>query len=716
MNEQIRILIVEDEEMNIDMLSRRLRKAGYEVATAMNGIEALEVIAQRPIDMVLLDQMMPGMSGLQVLDQLRSNPLTHDLPVIMVTALADGASVAEALDRGADDYVTKPLDFKIALARIRALASRHQDRRQQQKREERYQLAMLSGGNIIIDCDLLNDLVYYSPEWYQMLGYEPDGRQHTREECISRVHPADLPSLMESMQGCVHPVQVVGDPSRTQYNFSAEFRLRHQNGSYRWVTLKGTTVVNAEGKMTRQIAFLNDITEKKTRDAATGLPNLIQLEQEYENAKATHVSFSLLLFEIERFKLIEESLGPDGRDTFVQQVCRRAQSALSEYKKLAGELPPDLRLARVGNDEFVLWSAPGISLESTTELAAFLVHAMRQDFAVDGRAMVCSIRLGLVENCGESTTLQEMIHDARTAVYAARLQGNTAWKVFDPSMRELHEDRLQLEFDLRVALPRKEFEVYYQSRVELKTGRICGFEALIRWNHPVRGIVPPTQFIPLAEEAGLVHEIGLWVLRTACTQLQEWRKNYSLPQDFEVSVNFSASQCRQTGLVEDVSQILRETGLPPANLNLELTESILLDNLAEAHDVLQSLRNLGIGMKMDDFGTGYSSLKYLCELPFDCLKIDRSFVSDLGLNNPESVAMIETILQLAHNLNMETVAEGVETATHAELLKNMGCEFGQGYFYSRPLRAKDAELLLKANLLAFSQATGSTTRSEGNME
>jgi diguanylate cyclase (GGDEF)-like protein/PAS domain S-box-containing protein len=658
--------------------------------------------------------MMPGMSGLQVLEKVRGNPQTHDLPVIMVTALADGASVAEALDRGADDYVTKPLDFKIVLARIRALASRYHDRRQQQKREERYQLAMLSGGNIIIDCDLINNLVYYSPEWYQMLGYEPDGNQHTREECMARVHPADAPSLMEAMQRCAHPALVSGDTSTAQYNFSAEFRLRHQDGTYRWVTLKGTTIVNAEGKMTRQIAFLNDITEKKTHDAATGLPNLIQLEQEYENAKAAQAPFSVLLFEIERFRLIEESMGPDGRDAFVQQVCRRTQSALSEYKKLAGDPSPDLRMARVSNDEFVLWSTPGISLESMADLAAFLIHAMRQDFTVDGRAMVCSIRLGLVENRGESSTLQEMIHNARTAIYAARLQGNTAWKFFEPSMRELHEDRLQLEFDLRAALLRQEFEVYYQSRVELKTGRICGFEALIRWNHPVRGIVPPTQFIPLAEEAGLVHEIGLWVLRTACTQLQEWRKLYPLPPDFEVSVNFSASQCRQAGLVEEVSQILRETGLPPANLNLELTESILLDNLAEAHDVLQSLRNLGIGMKMDDFGTGYSSLKYLCELPFDCLKIDRSFVSDLGLNNPESVAMIETILQLAHNLNMETVAEGVETAAHAEILKNMGCEFGQGYFYSRPVRAKDAELLLKANLLALSQTEGSMANPEGN--
>lgn len=716
MDEHTRILIVEDEEMNIDMLSRRLSKAGYEIATAMNGNEALKVIELQPIDMVLLDQMMPGMSGLEVLDQLRANPLTHDLPVIMVTAVADGASVAEAFDRGADDYVTKPLDFKIALARIRALLNRHHNHRQQKQREERYELAMQSGGNIILDCDLVNDSVYYSPEWYQMLGYEPDGKKHTREECLKRVHPADVDALLEAMQSCHRQVQkeALHPAQHTQRSFSSEFRLRHQNGSYRWVTLNGTTVVNDAGTPVRQIAFMNDVTEKKTRDAMTGLPNLFQLEQMFEENRAGDGNFLLLLFEIERFKMIEESMGASGREAFIHQVCLRAQTALNDYKKITADAALRLQLSRVSDDEFAIWVAPALASEELPDLVAYLVHAMRHDFTVGNREMVCSILLGAVAWQKEYSALQTMIHDARTAIYAARLQGNTAWKFFSPSMRTLHEDRLQLEFDLRLALQRKEFEVYYQSRVDLGTGRIRGFEALIRWQHPVRGLVPPTQFIPVAEETGMVHEIGLWVLRTACAQLQQWRARYTLPADFEVSVNFSASQCRQPGLVNEVQQILQETGLPPANLNLELTESILLEDLNEARNVLQSLKNLGIGLKMDDFGTGYSSLKYLCELPFDCLKIDRSFVSGLDRNDTDSETMIETILQLARNLRMETVAEGVETRSHVEILRNMGCEFGQGYFFSRPLRASDADALLEENLRAFPALTHSKGGAQGS--
>jgi EAL domain-containing protein (putative c-di-GMP-specific phosphodiesterase class I) len=210
-------------------------------------------------------------------------------------------------------------------------------------------------------------------------------------------------------------------------------------------------------------------------------------------------------------------------------------------------------------------------------------------------------------------------------------------------------------------------------------------------------MVPPVEFIPVAEENGLIHEIGLWVLRSACQQMQVWREEYALPPDFEISVNLSANQCREPHLVREVAEILHQTGLPAVNLNLELTESILLDNLKEAKTALEALKGLGVGLKMDDFGTGYSSLKYLCELPFDCLKIDRSFISDLDKNNRDSDEMIRTILQMARNLSMETIAEGIETSQHLIRLKEMGCEFGQGYLFSRPIRAADAEIMLKAN-------------------
>jgi len=698
MSETTRILIVEDEEMNIDMLSRRLTKAGYDVATAMDGRKALEVLSHGDIDMVLLDQMMPGMSGLEVLHELRANAETRDLPVIMVTAVADGASVAEALDKGADDYVTKPLDFKIALARIRALINRHKSRRQQQMREARYERAMLSGGNVIIECDLASDEVYFSPEWYKMLGYEPDNQVHHRADCMTRVHPEDAAQLMSAMTSCQMPPATEAQPAPTQASFQTEFRIRHADERYRWVSIKGSTTFSAEGVALRQTSFLNDITHKKTHDELTGLPNLLYLEQEFGELRIAAVPFALLVFEIDRFRLIEENLGITGREAFLREVCRRAQTALADYRKITGFELVEMKLARVGLDEFAICIEALKNLDGVGDLCAFLTHSLCTDFVVGGREVVCAIRLGLVPDEPQYTSMHTLIHDARTAIYASRLSSSGNWKLFEPEMRVLHESRMQMELDLRLALQREEFEVYYQSRVDLANGCICGFEALVRWNHPTRGLVPPIEFIPLAEEVGLVHDIGLWVLRASCAQLQRWRAQFVLPDNFEVSVNFSASQCRQPGLVANVDRILKETGLPPSALNLELTESILLEDLNEARTVLQALKGLGVGLKMDDFGTGYSSLKYLCELPFDCLKIDRSFVSDLDTNRDESATMIETILQLARNLQMETVAEGVETASHAEILRKMGCEFGQGYFYSRPLRAADAEVLLESNL------------------
>jgi EAL domain-containing protein (putative c-di-GMP-specific phosphodiesterase class I)/GGDEF domain-containing protein len=402
---------------------------------------------------------------------------------------------------------------------------------------------------------------------------------------------------------------------------------------------------------------------------------------------------------VDRFKLVEESLGEKSSEEFLRQVGYRAQSALIKWAAKV-DMGHDLRLklARIGKDEFGVIIDPANSQVNAEDVAECLLHAMRTGFLVSRREMICSIRLGLAiyQPCYADATA--MIRDARTAVYAAKTQGAASWKIFDPSMRMLHEDRLQMDIDLRLALQRGEFEVYYQSRVVLHTGRICGFEALIRWNHPTRGMVPPVEFIPIAEENGLIHEIGLWVLRRACEQMQLWRETYNLPPDFEISVNLSANQCREPHLVREVAEILHQTGLPAANLNLELTESILLENIREAKTVLGALKELGVGLKMDDFGTGYSSLKYLCELPFDCLKIDRSFTSDLDKNNQDSDEMIRTILQMARNLSMETVAEGVENLQHLTRLKEMGCEFGQGYFFSRPIRAADAEAMLKANL------------------
>jgi len=701
------ILIVDDEELNLDMLSRRLVRAGYRVETALTGQRALEIAARESTDLVLLDQMMPGMSGLEVLRELRRRPSTKHLPVIMVTALVDGAHVAEALDLGADDYVTKPLDFQIAQARIRAQLARRKAQNELRESEERFELALQGSGKILIDWNLVNDTIYYSPKWSQMLGYEPEEGVDLSEGRFSRAHPNDMPLLMQARKKIdeipLSSLERMGSHLVSEQP-PIEYRIRHRDGGYRWIKLKGMSVHDDNGKPYRIVGGATEITEEKTVDQLTGLPNAQAFSDQVEEAilnrqRGCQTSFAVMLFDVDRFKQIEESIGKAESNEFLRQVASNVQTALMEYAADAGQGERlQVKLSRISKDEFGVIIDPINGRDEVKNLSEHLLHAMRSGILLEKREMICSIKLGIAIYQPDYDDATTLIRDARTAVYAAKAQGTSPWKLFDPSMRTLHDNRLQMDIDLRLALEREEFEVFYQSRVVLSTGRICGFEALIRWNHPTRGMVPPIEFIPMAEANGLIHEIGLWVLRRACGQMQLWREKYALPVDFEISMNISASQCREPHLVREVAEILNQTRLPAVNLNLELTESILLDNLKEAKTVLTALKTLGVGLKMDDFGTGYSSLKYLCELPFDCLKIDRSFTSDLDKNNHNSDELVRTILQMARNLSMETVAEGVETAQHLIRLKEMGCEFGQGYFFSRPVSAVDAEVMLKTNL------------------
>jgi PAS domain S-box-containing protein len=701
-----RILIVDDEEPNLDILSRRLQKAGYEVETAQTGRQALEIVEHGSVDMMLLDLMMPGMSGLDTLQELRKKHSAHQFPVIMVTAVSESSNIAEALDLGANDYVTKPVDFQVALARIRTQLSLRQADQELLESKERYQLALRSTGTVLLDWDMVNDTVYRSPEWFQLLGYEPDDNELKSEKWFSRVHSSDLPALVKALEADEEVCQE--NENRTWNSAPIEFRIRHRNGDYRWVSLQSMTLRGKDGRAVRRIGSLIDITAQRTIDELTGLATSDAMTDEVDiailkNQENPASTFAVMVFDVDRFNMIEENLGEAGCVEFLQQVAQKAQSALIDFASSMGVSNTRiLRSAHVSRDEFGLVIDPVRNREEAESIADRLVRAMRSAFSVAKHELNCSIRVGMVLYQPEYRDGQAMISDARTALYAARSQNASPWKFFDLSMRRLQEERFQMDIDLRLALERLEFEVYYQSRVHLATERICGFEALARWNHPHRGLIPPDVFIPVAEENGLVHEIGVWVLRKACEQQQQWQETYELPRNFEISVNLSASQCREPHLVQEVADILQLTGLPPANLNLELTESLLLADIEEAKTVLKKLKSLGVGLKIDDFGTGYSNLKYLSELPFDCLKIDRSFTTDLGKDKPDTDEVIRTILQMARNLKMDVVAEGIENAEQLEQLLKMGCEYGQGYYFSPPVCATDAESLLKANLLKAS--------------
>jgi predicted signal transduction protein with EAL and GGDEF domain len=370
--------------------------------------------------------------------------------------------------------------------------------------------------------------------------------------------------------------------------------------------------------------------------------------------------------------------------------------------RLEACLRPGDTVARLGGDEFTILLEDLAENEDAIEVARRVQEAVTQPFNIGGHEVFTTASIGIALSTPGYERAEDLLRDADTAMYRAKVQGKKRHVVFDKAMHDRAMELLQLETDLRRALQRREFFINYQPIVSLETGKVSSFEALVRWRHPERGLVMPGEFITVAEETGLIIPLGQWVLAEACRQMREWQKHYYIDEEITVSVNLSSRQFSQADLIDQVSSVLRETGLPSSNLKLEITESMVMENIDTAIGMLTQLRNLGVGLSIDDFGTGYSSLSYLHRFPIDTLKIDRSFVTQMT-DNTENAEIVRTIVTLARSLAMNVIAEGVETVAQLMQLRDLGCDFGQGYLFSKAVGAPAAlELMAKsefANLI-----------------
>jgi diguanylate cyclase (GGDEF)-like protein/PAS domain S-box-containing protein len=422
-------------------------------------------------------------------------------------------------------------------------------------------------------------------------------------------------------------------------------------------------------------------------DALTGLPNralfLDRLEHRLALEKRRHkTSFSVLVLDIDRFKVINDSLGHVRGDELLVEVARRLQSSLR----------PGDTVARLSGDEFTILLEDVATAADARKVADRLREELKVPFWLGTHEVFSGASIGIAHGSASYAHPEDILRDADTALYRAKAQGRGRCVEFDASMHDRAVELLELETALRRALERREFELHYQPVVSLESGQITGAEALIRWKHPERGLVPPMEFIPLAEETGLIVEIGAWVLREACRQMKEWQDRLGQP-GLEVGVNLSSRQFQAPGLVAEVAEVLRATGLSPRSLRLEVTESLLMDKHPNVAQTMTELRAMGVRIDLDDFGTGYSSLSYLHQFPIDTLKIDRSFIQRIGATD-DAVEIVNTILALASSLDMEVVAEGVETQQQLDLLRQMHCSYAQGYHLSRPVAAPAFETLV----------------------
>ncbi|MEN3331165.1 MAG: hypothetical protein V7641_530 [Blastocatellia bacterium] len=523
----------------------------------------------------------------------------------------------------------------------------------------------------------------------EIVGYSEDEFKCMNFQTIT--HPADLQTFMQNVNEVLE--------GRT-LTCQMEKRYYHKQGHEVWVLAGVSLIRDSQSQLAHLIFQIQDITDRKRaeqqlvhdafHDALTGLPNrawfMEQLEMSLEQGrKKPERLFAMLFLDLDRFKLINDSIGHLVGDQLLIGIAQRLRHCVR----------PGDKVARLGGDEFTILLDGLRDENEAIEIAERIQKRVAQPFTLNGYETFTTASIGIsFSNIGYERA-EDFLRDADTAMYQAKFLGKARHVIFDKGMHAHAVNMLQLETDLRRAIDRREFFIQYQPIVSFETGRLTGFEALIRWQHPERGLIPPDKFISVAEETGCIVSIGRWVLFEACRQMQQWHEIYQLREPLFISVNLSTKQFSQVNLYDEIVQTLKATRLDPHALKLEITESIVMENIETVTNTLEQIRALGVELSMDDFGTGYSSLSYLHRLPIDTLKIDRSFVSRMN-ENSENKEIVRTIILLAQNLGKHVIAEGVETKEQIELLRELRCHSGQGYLFSPPMAAEDADTMIES--------------------
>ncbi len=582
--------------------------------------------------------------------------------------------------------------------RTRELEAEIQERRRVEaalrESEARYILAAQGANDGLWDWDLERNEIYLSPRWKEMLGFGESELSTSPHEWFERVHPEDLPKLQEALGH---------HPAGSGSHFECEHRMRHRDGSYRWMLSRGIALCAGDSRATRIAGSLTDITERKKaedqllhdafHDALTGLANrslfLDRLGLSLARARRREdCHFAVLFLDLDRFKLINDSLGHLSGDQALIAVARRLEACVR----------PGDTVARLGGDEFAVLLDDVHSREDAEKLTQRIEDRLADSLQVDGHEIYVSASIGIAFCTDGYNRPEEILRDADAAMYRAKALGRNRHEMFNETLHLAAKDRLRLETDLRNAVQAQSFNVQYQPIVSLADGRVTGFEALVRWRHPSWGLVPPDQFIQVAEETGLILPIGRWVLSEACEKVQKWQREHPAEPQLAINVNLSRRQLLQPDLIEQIRRVLEKTELPAESLRLEITESAILEDPEAAVELLRHLKSLDIGLCVDDFGTGYSSLSSLQQFPVNVLKIDRSFIRGMGPEG-ERDEIVRAVVGLAHSLGMEVVAEGVETEGQLERLRAMDCDYGQGYLLCRALDAEGVERFLERAVL-----------------
>ncbi len=665
------LLLVDDEENILRSLVRLLRGEGYRILTATGGEQALQTLAANEVQVILSDQRMPGMSGSEMLSHAKA--LYPDAVRMVLSGYADLASVTDAINRGnIYKFLIKPWDDDLLRENIREAFDRYELGRKGAQFTKIYENTV--EGILITDGNSLIQAV--NPAFTAITGY-------TAGEALGKT-PAMLRSLKHDAEFYRNMWRCLIEEGK----WTGEIWNQRKNGEIYPEWLNVTAIRDVQGHLQQYVGLFTDITEHKQaeeklryqayHDPLTGLPNRLMytehLDMALPQAERREQMCGVMMLDLDHFKNVNDTFGHECGDKLLILVAQRLRECIRKEDTLA----------RLGGDEFTFLLSLVDDLKDVARVAEKILAAFTRPLTIDGRDLFITPSIGICLFPGDGEDAETLLKNADAAMYRAKAGGRNAYQFYTADMNAQAQERMSLENDLRRAQENGELEMYYQPKVAAKDGRIVAAEALIRWHHPTRGDVPPSEFIPLAEENGLILPIGEWLLNEVCRQIRRWRDDgLAVPC---IAVNLSGRQFQRQNLPDLLAQAIADAGIEPGGLELELTEGTIMSNAETNIEMLVLLKRMGMSLAIDDFGTGYSSLSYLKRFPVDVLKVDYSFVRDIA-TDANSAELVRGVIGMAHGLKLEVVAEGVETPEQLAFLRLHQCDLIQGFLFSKAVPA-----------------------------
>lgn len=722
-----KILVVDDKPENLHLLADALGNQGYEVKGVVNGKMALMVAKTVIPDLILLDVVMPDLDGYQVCQRLKADEVTQNIPIIFLSASNNSVDRVKALSAGGVDYINKPFQIDEVLLRIRnqlqlqtaqkkilkfntelehciqrrtaqleranqelqhEVKERSQVTKLLRESEEKLESILNSLEEVVWSADVTTSkLIFLNPAAQKVYGRPVSELLANPNLRLESIHPEDRERVASSLT------------SHTNQSNDLEYRIVQPSGEVRWVWERSRLIYSSIGVASRRDGIISDVTERKKieaelsyeakHDSLTNLPNRAAFIERIEQAlkqsqQDAEYLFAVLFIDLDRFKIVNDSLGHQVGDELLIAVAQILTDCSREQDFVA----------RLGGDEFTILLNKIQTIEEAKAIASSINQQLVTPFSFQGHTVFTSASIGIVEVDFKYQDIADILRDADLAMYRAKSLGKARHEVFNPEMYAETKELLKTENDLRTAIVQNQFVLHYQPILSLNTDTLYGFEAVLRWQHPTKGLVYPEKFIPVAEETGLIVAIGEWILKEACRQMHDWQSKYKSAANLKISVNIASQQIKDPSFLVTLEQTLATTRLSALCLHLEITETSLMDYQPETINLFEQIRARGVRLNIDNFGTGYSSLQYLKRFPINMLKIHRSFIEGM-LDKRENFEIVKMIIALSQTLKISIVAEGIENLKQLKVLQTLHCELGQGELFAQPLDRESAELLIQ---------------------